>query len=196
MRTERYGRVCFAAVFLLLTCGRGQASSVTLVAGTASGAIGSEVVIPIVAEGARQMGALVLDLVYDAALLEAVELDEFEDEDLAAGASVEGYVVEPGRWRVALARSEPMIGTGTLLRLRFRAVSAGQSAVVLENVQAWDHSAPPLDMLVTLREGSVVVGSGLSAVWLYAAGGVAGLILLLILTKAVRGGKRESRSTQ
>jgi hypothetical protein len=179
-----------AAVCLLVAVRGAQAASVTLEAGSAAAGIGAEVAVPILAEKAQKMGALLLDLTYDPGILEALELDEFQDEDLAAGASVEANVVEPGRWRLALARSEAIEGTGVLLRLKFRAIAGGESTLNLENVQAWDQTDPPLDMLVNHRAGAVVVSSAGGPIWIYAIAGVAGLVVLAGLAKALRGKNR------
>ena len=49
------------AAILQLACGLAMAASVTLVAGDASARSGTEVVVPVTAESAQKMGALMLD---------------------------------------------------------------------------------------------------------------------------------------
>jgi len=190
MKTSGIRLILIAATALLLAGGRAQAASVTLVAGDVLAGSGSEVVVPVTAEGAQKMGALMMDLTYDPTILQAKEIEEFQDGDLAAGASVEANVIEPGRWRVALARSEPIEGKGALLRFRFQAIGTGRSSMAIEKAQAWDQSTPPLDMLVKLQPGSVVVAAAGRPLWLYGAIGAGAVMILLIVARVLRPKKQ------
>lgn len=178
-----------AAALLMGLVAVANAASVTLAAGDVTAGAGQEVLVPITAEGAQKMGALMADVTYDPLILEAREVDELQDADLAAGAAIEANVVEPGRWRVALARSEAIEGSGSLLRLRFQVIGQGQSPVAMENVRAWDQSVPPLDMLVKLQPGAVTVAAPAKSkgrAYGLIGAGVIGLVIIALIAARAR----------
>lgn len=182
--------VLLAGMILQLGGGFARAATVSLVVGEVPARAGAEVVVPVMADSVQKMGAMMLDLTYDARLLEAKEVEEFQDGDLTAGASVDANVIQPGRWRAALARSEPIDGKGVLLKFRFKAIGQGKSVVAMEKVRAWDQSTPPLEMLVKLQPGSVTVASAGGSVRLYAVIGV--VAALLVGVAIIRSRKQPS----
>ncbi len=151
---------------------------------------GAVATLPVYIEGARDLGALQFDLVFDGELMEIVEV--------TAGASMppvllDFHVVQPGLLRVALAGSEA-VAKDTRLDIQVRGVAAGSTALTLQNAQAWELSTG-YDLLTQTRPGQLTVTGGLPISGLLIAVIVAlvllaGLGLLLVLRK------RKPRSIQ
>ncbi|MFO7607668.1 MAG: GYF domain-containing protein [Candidatus Krumholzibacteriia bacterium] len=151
---------------------------------------GAVATLPVYIEGARDLGALQFDLVFDGELMEVVEV--------TAGASMppvllDFHVVQPGLLRVALAGSEA-VDEDTRLDVQVRGVAAGSTALTVQNAQAWELSTG-YDLLIQTRPGQLTVTGGLPISGLLIAAVVAlvllaGLGLLLLLRK------RKPRSIQ
>jgi hypothetical protein len=164
------------------------ASSVTLVVGSAQGASGAKVDVPINIRGAQQLGALQMDLTYDPAVLDTPTVEKGA---LAQEITLGSNVVSPGRLRVVMNTSakESVSGDGMLMKAVF--VVKGQSGqkcdLRLEQVQAWDNTkpdAPPYEMLVTVEPGKFAVGgAGLPLALI--AGICGGVVLLLVVVAVV-----------
>lgn len=95
-------------------------------------AVGSEVKVPILVEGAADLGAIELDFAYDPALLEFVTLE--------AGRMNSGMVdfklVRPGLVRIASISEPSLSGDGELIVLAFKVLKEGTGAMDFARAKA------------------------------------------------------------
>jgi len=184
-------RVLIGALITALPSGvvlaASEASTLTLTVGSAEGGVGSEVVVPVGVQGSQALGALQMELVYDPAVLEPKTVDEGA---ALPAATMDDNPAVAGRWKVGLAVSKAFTGDGEMLRFRFRIRGGSKSAVTLANAHAWDQSTPPLEMLVRVQGGSVVVGGGPG--WIVYAGLGGAAVVLLLVARAVARRRRVS----
>lgn len=180
------------AVFLLLTATllgtlSGQAASVTLSVGSVEAAPGAEAEVPIALKGASGIGAMHLELTYDAAVLEAQSVDK--GPLLGEDALLDFNASEPGVLVVGLITLDALEGDGTALTARFAVKDdEGQSSPLrLENARAWDGKTR-LDIPVTVEEGEFTVSPAASSLLspLMFVVLVASLLLLLALFVLLR----------
>ena len=96
-----------------------------------------EVSIPINAEDASNIGALHLELVYDPAVLEPIEV---EKGILTGNAMLESNIDTPGRAVIGMIDAAGISGDGSLAVISFRVVGTNgiTSALTLEKVVAHD----------------------------------------------------------
>jgi hypothetical protein len=176
-------------VVLVLLGGAADGATITISAGSAQSGPGSDVVVPVSVQGAKDLGAIQLELVYDPAVLEPKQLDE--------GAALPPGVLDDnpavaGRWKVGLASNKPFSGDGELFRFKFTVRGGSKSAVSLESAHVWDNAIPPLEMLVKMEAGVVTVGSAASGFGLYASIGGAAVVLLVLVAIVMSRRKRQS----
>jgi hypothetical protein len=143
---------------MALLCVEGaRAASVTVRVGSVQAAPGSTAEVPIEAEGASNIGAMHLDVVYDSSVLtpETVTPDAL----LGSNALLEFNANTPGRLVIGLITLDGIKGEGTIAKVRFKVIgNAGQtSALQLENCSAWEANTH-LDVLVNTEPGQVTVG--------------------------------------
>ena len=131
-------------LMLVLACGGGSATATPqpttatvatqTVSPTATPAPASdEVEVPIGVTGARNLGTLHVELVYDASLLEVVG---FAPGDLTRNALSESNFDNPGRIIIGIVDTDGIDGDGSVGLITFKVlVSQGQSALTLENGQ-------------------------------------------------------------
>ena len=104
---------------------------------TATPAVASdEVVVPIRVRGARNLGTLHIELVYDSSTLQVIK---FEPGELARNALSESNFDAPGRVIIGIVDTDGIDGDGPVGLLTFKVLgSRGQSALTLDNVVAHD----------------------------------------------------------
>ncbi|MEA3337945.1 MAG: cohesin domain-containing protein [Chloroflexota bacterium] len=156
---RRYSYLLIACLVLgaaLLSASISLANSVTVRVGSAESAPGSEVAIPITVEGASGIGALHLELIYDAAVLEATTVER--GPLLGDNVLLDFNASEPGRLVVGLVSLDTIEGDGTVLMTHFTVKGKkGQSTPLrLENTKAWVGKTH-LDILVTSEGGEFTV---------------------------------------
>ncbi len=159
----------------------GSPGKLTVGVGSATGAPGQEVDIPVTLTEANNLGALELVLTYDPAVLEAKSAER--GSLLGGNALVEYYANPSGRLAVTLVCQDAVTGDGAVVRAHFL-VKGGQgqkSALQLESVRAWDGKTH-LDFLVTTAAGEFTVAG--SWPWWWIAGGVGTVVLMLLLVLA------------
>ncbi len=180
MSSSRNGlsSVLIGAAIAALLAGMSQAASLTLTVGSAQGSAGGDAVVPISVQGSQGLGALQMELVYDPAVLEPKAVEEGS---VLPPAVMDDNPAVAGRWKVGLAVNKPFAADGELLKFRFKVRGGSKSGLGLENAHAWDQSNPPLEMLVRVQGGSVVVGGGLGWAVYAGIGGAAALLLLVVL---------------
>jgi len=182
----RRSHVYVLTAFLLLGAILGgasisQAAAVTVRAGSVEAASGKEAIIPITVEGASGIGALHLELTYDATILEAKTVDK--GPLLGDNALLDFNASEPGRLVAGLVTLDTVKGDGTVLTMRFtvRGKEGQSSPLQLENTKAWDGETH-LDILVTTEDGEFTVGpAGLSLSSPLVLIALLGLLLFLLL---------------
>ena len=176
-------------VVLVLLAGTADGATITISAGSAKGGAGSEVVVPVSVQGAKYLGAIQLELVYDPAVLEPKKLDD--GTALPPGVLDDNPAVA-GRWRVGVAANKPFSGDGELFRFKFKVRGGSKSAVSLENAHVWDNAIPPLEMLVKVEAGTVTVGSAGGGFGLYASIGGGAVVLLTLVVIVMSRRKRRT----
>lgn len=180
--------ISLSVVFLLvgavlLGTSASQAASVTVRVGSAQAAPGDEVAIPVTVQGAPGIGAMHVEFVYDAAILEAKAVDK--GSLLGDNALLDFNASEPGRLVAGFVTLDAVEGDGTVVTMRFTVKGKeGQSSPLrLENTKAWDGETH-LDILVTTETGKFTVspaGLSLTSPLLLIALLAAFLLLLLFL---------------
>ena len=115
------------------------------------------IAVPISVKGARDLGTLHIELVYDPAILKA---DSFESGELAQNALVEVNPDTPGRVVIGIIDTDGIQGDGPVVIISFKPVGQqGNSTLALENVTA--HSATTLiDVPTTVSSGTFAIGGG------------------------------------
>ncbi len=146
------------------------ASSVTVRVGSVQATPGGTADVPIQVQGASNIGAIQMVLVYDAKVL----TPETVVRGTLAGSNalLEFNAQTPGRLGLGLVTLDGIQGDGTLATVHFKVIgSAGQnSQLTLEKAEAWERTSY-LPMLVNTEPGQVTVGGGPSL----------GLLVLLAL---------------
>jgi hypothetical protein len=145
----------FGAILLSATAGR--AASVSVRVDSVEAASGRPVQIPVTVQGAPGIGAMHLEIRYDAAILEAQAADK--GVLLGDNALLDFNVAEPGKLVIGLVTLDAIEGDGTLLTTRFMVKGKeGQSSPLrLENAKAWGGKTR-LDILVNTEDGKFTVG--------------------------------------
>ncbi len=136
------------------------AAGVVVALGIGGGGI-SEVVVPIEAQDADNIGALHIELGYDADVLSPVDV---RTGALAANAMLE-YSTDANGWVViSLVDSSGIDGTGTLAEVEFDVVAEGDAstALTLDNLSAWD-AANVFDVPTAATHGSFTTADGLAS---------------------------------
>ncbi len=116
------------------------------------------IAVPISVKGARDLGTLHIELVYDPAILKA---DSFESGELAQNALVEVNPDTPGRVVIGIIDTDGIQGDGPVVIISFKPVGQqGNSTLALENVTA--HSATTLIDVptTTVSSGTFAIGGG------------------------------------
>jgi hypothetical protein len=94
---------------------------------------GGNLTVPIQLNSAEKVGGVLLDLVYDPDVLEAVEVKAGE---LARNALIETDLTNPGHVQVGVIELEGMSGDGTLVDVVFKSKSGDQeSSLIFERVE-------------------------------------------------------------
>ena len=132
------------------------AGSVIVRVGSVEAALGSSVEVPIEGQGASDIGAMHLELLYDASVLtpETVTSGPL----VGNNAMMEFNTSAPGRLVIGLITLDSMNGDGTIATVHLKVIGqAGQtSALTLEHCSAWE-GPTHLDVLVTTEPGQVTV---------------------------------------
>lgn len=185
MRKQTILAILCVGLGLALFAGGVWASSVTLRVGSVQAVPGGAADVPIQVQGASNIGAIQMVLVYDAAVLtpETVTRGPLA----GSNALLDSNTQTPGRLALGLVTLDGLQGDGTLATVRFKVLgSAGQSSqLTLEKVEAWEKTsyAP---VLVTTEPGQVTVGGGPS-LGLLALLAVCGCGVLLLVLALVAG---------
>jgi hypothetical protein len=106
-------------------------------AGCGGGDEGGQLTVPILAEGCEDVGAVHIELIYDADVLQATEVTKG---DLAENAMIESSITTPGWVIVSLVDNQGMSGEGSLAEIAFEVIGTGgmESPLALGNLEAWD----------------------------------------------------------
>ncbi len=128
---------------------------VPTVAASSPTPVPAEVGVPINLKGAKDLGAIHIELVYDSAVLEAVK---FEAGELSENALIEANLELTGRVIIGIVDTEGIGGDGAVAVLFFRVLgSQGDSVLTLENFAA--HNATSLvDVPAITTDGSFKAG--------------------------------------
>lgn len=190
MRQQKFLSLVLIFVGGLLAADWAGAESVTVAAGSAKGAVGSTVKIPILIQGAQDLGALQMDLVFDPAVL---EVESVEPGALLSGL-VDSNAVAPGRLRIAMATSQAVNGDGELLTISFKVLGGGQTPLTPEMVEAWQ-AATSFSMMATTQAGSFTSDGGVFLMVALAALAVGILAILGLAFFMVRRKRSQSEHT-
>ncbi len=161
-----------------------RGAAVRLVVQSGSGTVGEDIGVPVAVAQPSGLGALEVEVVYDAAVL---ELKQVAEGKLLADGMLDHKVLGPGRVRCDLMSAKPIDAGGELFVLHFQAkAGAGRTEIRLENPQAWDH-ADILEMRVACEAGQLALDESASAPgrlpWIAAAaaGGLVVIVLAFVL---------------
>jgi hypothetical protein len=164
------------------------AATVTFRVGRVQVAPGSTADVPVEVVGSPGIGPLHLELVYDPAVLSAVEVTRGP---LLSNALMESSVAGRGRVVAAIVAADAIKGDGVVIKVRFKAIGTQgqQSALTLDGVKAWERGNGR-DVLVNTEAGLATVTGNLTTLWiLVAAACLIGLALIgggILLTLIIR----------
>jgi len=148
------------------------AATTTFQVASVEGKSGGTVDVPIQAVGAPGLGAIHLELLYDAKVLtpDTVSRGSLSGSD----ALIDSNPASPGRLIIGLATLNAIKGDGPIATVRFKVVggAGSSSTLTLDNSKAWDGSSH-VEVLVKTVPGKVTItGAGSNSIW---------LILIIIL---------------
>lgn len=155
-----------------------QAATMTVSAGSAEAPVGGTVQVPIQATGAPGVGALHLELTYDAKVLQPQTVDKGTLS--SSNALLDSNTTQPGRIVIGLISLDAIKGDGAIANVTFKVIGdAGtSSALNVENAQAWE-SRTHAEILVKTESGKVTIASASPPFLLF--GGIGLLVLLVLL---------------
>lgn len=133
---------------------------------------GSEFTLPISVTGARDLGALQFDVLFNEEIIEIVNVTQGSG---LPPVLLDFNVVHPGLLRVAMAGSEPVDGNAKI-ELRIRGLAAGTGSIDVKEVKAWELTTG-FELLAESTPGTVSVTSGFSFSGII----IAAVILLLLI---------------
>lgn len=173
------------AFILLMTCLLtvplvARAATMTLTAGSVEAPAGGTVPVPIQATGAPGVGALHLELTYDAKVLQPQTVDK--GTLASSNALLDSNTTQPGRIVIGLISLDAIKGDGALANVTFKVIGdAGtSSALNIENAQAWE-SGTHAEILVKTEPGKITVASASPSLLLYVGIGLLALLVLLLI---------------
>jgi len=145
-------------------------AGLTVKVGEVSGAPGQRAEVPIEVVGASDVGSLHIELVYDADVLQPVEV---KNGALAGGAILDKNLNTPGRVVLGLITTQGINGNGEVAVVSFDVVGkdGATSALTLENVRAND-ATTLADIPTAVENGTFRVGAAAPP----AGGGTAAII--------------------
>ncbi len=153
---------------------------------------GSESTLPVSITGARDLGALQFEVLFNEDIMEIV--------NVTRGAGIppvllDFNVVRPGLLRVALAGSEPVDGNAKI-ELRIRGLTAGSGSIAIQEVNAWALTTG-FEILTESRPGQVTVSAGLPVlgIWIILIAVALVLLLIAIIAMILRMRKKNARVT-
>lgn len=112
-----------------------------------------EVTVPVNLKGARNVGSLQIELVYNSAVLEAKEVKAGE---LAKNAMIEYNMKTPGRLTVGIVDAVGINGSGSVATVLFKIIDkGGTSPITLEKIEANDATSL-IDIPTKASAGSFV----------------------------------------
>lgn len=169
-----------------------RAEAITLSIGSSEGSAESRVRVPVLVEGADQLGPVQLVLRYDPTVLSAGEAKRGA---LARSGMIYQETPEPGVLRVAMTTDEPITGDGELLAVEFRVVGqpSRRSEIELSNVLAYEWQSLA-ELLVDTGPGTFTV-TGLALPWQHLILIGAGILILGILIGVRMSRRRSLRPT-
>jgi hypothetical protein len=178
-----------AAVFLSVSAL--QASSVTVTVASVEASSGGTVDVPVRAAGASGIGAMQMDLVFDAAVLKPDSVNK--GALLGNNALLQSNIDVAGRVIIALVTLDGIKGDGDILNVRFKVIGqSGQSSVLkLEKAMAWE-GASHQDVLVKTEAGQFKMTGGANyLLWIL----IAIIVLLLLIILLILWRRSRSKKT-
>jgi hypothetical protein len=146
------------------------------------------------------LGALEVEIVYDADALEARSVSK---EALLADGMLE-YDLRPGRVRCVMINGEPISADGSVLTVLFQSKrSSGSTTISLENIKAWDFERG-LEMRVSATAGDLNLqpapasqepASNAPRSWLVFAVPAGIIVLAVLMLWVYQQGRRHGQST-
>ncbi len=119
---------------------------------------GGEIAIAVQVKNADNLGAIHIELVYDAAILEASEV---KLGDLGENGQVDYDLATPGRVVIGVIDAMGMNGSGDIVEVSFDEKKSGRSQLNLENVMATD-AETLYDLVAITSSGSIDTEEGTS----------------------------------
>ena len=192
---KRLQLLTLIALATLLTIGVALGDSLSVSVGSAEGASGSKIAIPVSVTEARDLGAFQAELVFDQAVL---ELDGIDAGPLLDDALLDSHSGNPGRVKIGFVKLAGVNGSGVLFTLRFAVTGkdGASSSLELQEIGAWEQSSHS-EIRVNAIPGNIVVRSGslpLPLPMLIGAG-VAVFLILVIVMCLSRRRKPDSRKS-
>ena len=177
---------------MLLAAGTARADTLSVSIGSADGAPGSEITIPVSVTDAKDLGAFQAEMEFDPSVL---ELEGIHAGPLLEDALLDSNVARPGKVKIGFVKLAGVNGSGVLFNARFAVTgkSGTSSSVSLQEIGAWEQSSHR-EIRVSPDPGSITVAGNvlpLSLPTLIGAG-VAILLVLIIVIRLMRRRKPES----
>lgn len=187
-------KILTIAALIVYTVSPASADVVVLKGPQLQSAAGATFEAPFVVAAAPALGALQLDLLYDATRIDGVTVEPASLLTAAQG-GLEFNSATPGRVRIALACSKPIDGDGPLFRLcgtLKNGVDATPVKLKIDAAQAWQAKTlrelriEPTDGMITPDSAGFNFSKVSPVFWIAAAMGVVVLVLLIVIVRLLK----------
>lgn len=125
-------------------------ASLVVSVGDVQGSPGSTLQVPIIVEGATDVGSVDLTLKYDTSVLKAVSV---ETADLSKNAIMESNIEDPGQINIALADASGINGDGEIAIISFSVLGEAGTSSPLSLIEASVYDLELVEQQTTTRNG-------------------------------------------
>ncbi len=172
-------RLGFVLAALILLSTLSVASALVVKIPDASGAVGEAVDVPVVVEGAENLGSMDIVVAFDPAVLKVKSVGKGElNKGLLTSNTGEGVVA------ISLADSKGINGNGAVAVITFEVLKTGSSDLVIQAVKAYDVNTH-VDIKVDTQNGKFTAkeGGGKSTPGFEVVAAIAGVSVALAIRK-------------
>jgi hypothetical protein len=153
-------RIIICALLLISLISVASGASLVVSIGDIQGSPGSTVQVPIMIEGATDVGSVDIMLKYDASVLKAVSV---ETSDLGKNAIMESNLANPGQVNIALVDASGINGEGEIATISFSVLGETGASSPLSLVEASVFDLELVEQQTTISNGAFTVAESKGA---------------------------------
>jgi len=150
-------KVLYLCIGLALLVAGATAATMTVSVDSATVSAGSRAVIPVMVNGASNLGAIDLMITYDPSVLKFSGADLGE---ISTNGMIDSNGATPGTVKIAIVDTNGVSGGGVLVKMTFDVVgqNGATSPVNVQVPGAWNLDS--IDILTSVSSGTISVGGG------------------------------------